>query len=187
MKQLLAQGEIIILSLIAESQESFMAAEQFTSWIGDFSQTVKKLTTLQRNLVIDRLLSLSDPGNLYHLSTHLESLMKRDFLVQLPWNVREKLLCLLDVQTLATSRQVSKAWKERIDGSVRAWQSACKEVGAKMSEAQSNVEDYYRLCRHAYTMRKKLRNGTAFDFVLLCSHDVPFHFVHYHKGKILTG
>lgn len=89
-----------------------MEDSDFERWLDSVSSAFLTLSDQQRNRTLDRLISQSGAAQLRHLSTGLETLLKRDFLRLLPLELTFYLLRWLDPRSLLTCCLVCKHWNK---------------------------------------------------------------------------
>lgn len=89
-----------------------MEKAAFEGWLESVSSAFLTLSDQQRNRTLDQLISQSGAAQLRHLSTGLETLLKRDFLRLLPLELAFYLLRWLDPHTLLTCCLVCKQWNK---------------------------------------------------------------------------
>ena len=70
----------------------------FKEWLSDIEDKFVKMSAHQGMLLLDRLISLADLGQLHHLAGSMNCLMKRDFLKMLPNELSHYLMSFLDVR-----------------------------------------------------------------------------------------
>ncbi|ELT98286.1 hypothetical protein CAPTEDRAFT_102872, partial [Capitella teleta] len=164
-----------------------MDSSEFDVWLDRLQRHGGRLTSAQRDRLVDTVLSLCDAHNLYRLSMCLEDMTRRDFLKSLPCEVSEQILCFLDLPSLLTCREVSQAWLSLVDGSSVAWRSACLDIGAKIEGKECSPDVYRELCRHACVTIDRLKKGSAFDRVVMAECPGSISALHYFENKIITG
>ena len=80
--------------------------EHFEKWLTDIEKQFKLLSGEQKNQTLDVLISACGGSQLYHLTTILDRLVKRDFLALLPKEIAFYLLSFLNTSTLEVCCQV---------------------------------------------------------------------------------
>lgn len=100
------------LQVLPVAPHAPMEDSAFEGWLDSVSSAFLTLSDQQRNRTLDRLISQSGAAQLRHLSTGLETLLKRDFLRLLPLELTFYLLRWLDPRTLLTCCRVCKHWNK---------------------------------------------------------------------------
>ena len=161
-------------------------AWNFKAWLESIGEQFTSFSDNQRNEILDHLIDISDPTQLYHLSEKLDRLLKRDFIVQLPKEIAFYLLTFLDPETLTVCCKVSTRWNEVVSSCGEVWKSACRTVGAFVPEGME-VSHYKELYQSTNRRVKGLREANAFDSLLLYGHSDRIMAVYYRSGKLATG
>ncbi len=100
----------------------------FQQWLASTTAQYQKLSDDQRVAALDHLIAISPSSHLYHLSTKLNSLLKRDFIANLPPELSFHILRYLDPDTLCHCCLVSSKWNDVISSCDEAWKTACRKV-----------------------------------------------------------
>ncbi|ODQ63050.1 WD40 repeat-like protein [Nadsonia fulvescens var. elongata DSM 6958] len=82
--------------------------------------------TLQRNLILQGLLSQCCFPQLSNVATLLKDMIRIDFISALPTEIAFKILCYLDTTSLTKAAQVSRAWRQFADDDV-VWHRMCEQ------------------------------------------------------------
>nr|XP_020656576.1 F-box/WD repeat-containing protein 2 [Pogona vitticeps] len=164
-----------------------MERKDFEAWLDRISVTFLSLTDLQKNETLDHLIGLSGAAQLRHLSSHLETLLKRDFLKLLPLELSFYLLKWLDPQTLLTCCLVSKQWNKVISACMEVWQTACKNLGWQIDDAVQDALHWKKVYLKAILRMKQLEDHEAFETSSLIGHSARVYALYYKDGLLCTG
>ncbi|XP_077990587.1 F-box/WD repeat-containing protein 2-like [Glandiceps talaboti] len=168
-----------------------MEDKVFETWLKELVDTFTcNLNDTQRCTVLDQVIATSGATQLTHLSTKLESLLKRDFLRLLPLELAFYLLTWLDPTTLFTCCLVCKHWNKVINECAQSWINGCHQLGLKISgvdiEMKSGLhwkQSYIRTLKR----KNQLTNGSAFECVTLYGHTARVYALYHEDGKLATG
>ncbi|CAH1261756.1 FBXW7 [Branchiostoma lanceolatum] len=164
-------------------------ANEFKSWLSQLSRDFSDLDDKQRNETLDLLIATSGASQLSHLSTKLETLLKRDFLRLLPLELSFYLCTFLDPKTLLRCCVVSKQWNKVVSGCSQAWYAACWQIGLRMDCDEKSQDG--PLLKHSYlraiSRHRDLEDGTAFESTSLYGHSARVYALYYSEGKLATG
>ena len=160
---------------------------EFDDWIINVGNCYKQLADKERNTALDYLIELSDTSQLYFLSKKLNCLLKRDFIVHLPRELSVCLLQYLDLRSLLNCCCVSRQWNTIVNSCRVIWRNLCLKSGVVLdcgdTETRGIKQAYLRILQRM----KQLRQGDAFDSILLYGHTDRVMAVYYNDGKIATG
>ncbi|XP_075924848.1 F-box/WD repeat-containing protein 2 isoform X3 [Petromyzon marinus] len=162
---------------------------EFESWLQQVSRGFVSLSDGQRNAVLDVLIASSGPTQLRHLSTQLESLLKRDFLRLLPLELSFHLLKWLDPRSLLTCCLVCRSWNKVVNGCSEVWLSACRELGWRVPDECSTQDGRHWKCAYIQANRRlrQLRKQQAFETSSLLGHSARVYALYYKDGLLCTG
>ncbi|XP_013379485.1 F-box/WD repeat-containing protein 2 isoform X2 [Lingula anatina] len=158
----------------------------FDSWLEKAGQSYSLLSDEERNKVLDHLITISTPSQLYHLSQKLDDLVKRDFL-QLPTEVSFHLISFLDPASLLTCCMVNKQWNRVINSCGDVWRRACQSIGVKCTKEDQSGQYYKELFLTVSARLQKMKNGSAFESRVLYGHTDRIMAIFYREGKLATG
>ncbi|KAJ8021058.1 F-box/WD repeat-containing protein 2 [Holothuria leucospilota] len=174
--------------------EAGMQKTQFEKWLQGVSRTfVADLSSEQRCLLLDQIITNCGAEQLKHLSNHLEGFLKRDFLKLLPPELGNYLLSWLDPQTLGRSCAVSKHWNKMISECDEVWEKNCRIIGYNSLEDEeddvtsNNGVRWKAVYKTVLSQLKKLKDGSAFDSKTLRGHTARVYALNYYHGKIASG
>lgn len=180
-----------------------MEDSAFEGWLDSVSSAFLTLSDQQRNRTLDRLISQSGAAQLRHLSTGLETLLKRDFLRLLPLELTFYLLRWLDPRTLLTCCLVCKHWNKVISSCTEVWQDACRQLGwrtvveqqveqqvdqqVEQVVQQQDVGHWKGVYVRAQLRTAQLADQGAFQTSSLIGHSARVYALYYRDGLLCTG
>ncbi|PIK41602.1 putative F-box/WD repeat-containing protein 2 [Apostichopus japonicus] len=170
-----------------------MDKSQFEVWSSGVTRTFQSsLSNQQKCSLLDQIIANCGADQLSHLSTHLEGLLKRDFLKLLPPELGNYLLSWLDPETLGRSCMVSKHWNKMISECDEVWEKNCRIIGYNSTEeaedlASSNGVRWKSVYKTVLNQLEKLKDSSAFDSKTLQGHTARVYALNYFNGKIASG
>ncbi|CAH1796678.1 unnamed protein product [Owenia fusiformis] len=163
-------------------------SNKFDQWLETITREFCDLDTGQRTQTLDRLISVSDSSQLFHLTQHLETYCKRDFLRQLPNELVIQILSYLDASSLDACCLVSQTWYNVTTSCDKVWKSICEVNGIATKENKSSTSQYHMNLYHRVKLKlEALQNGTAFEYITLEGHNDRIMAMDYSNGILATG
>ncbi|XP_069039340.1 F-box/WD repeat-containing protein 2 isoform X3 [Lepisosteus oculatus] len=163
-----------------------MEKEAFEGWLESVSASFLTLSDPQKNQSLDHLIGLSGATQLRHLSTRLETLLKRDFLRLLPLELSFYLLRWLDPSTLLTCCLVCKQWNKVISTCTEVWQAACRDLGWQIDDSLQDAAHWKGVYLKAKLRMKQLKEQEAFETSSLIGHSARVYALYYKDGLLCT-
>lgn len=118
------QKDVLKMTEIQKNLEKLPLKDQES--INQIWSTFASSNTLDRNLILQGILSQCCFPQLSFISQEVSSLIRIDFITTLPIELSLKILCYLDCESLCNAAQVSRNWKKLADDD-RVWHHMCEQ------------------------------------------------------------
>ncbi|KAI8365095.1 WD40-repeat-containing domain protein [Blakeslea trispora] len=115
---------------------------------------------IQTNILLD-LLGRSNKSTLQFVNSLIVPVLKCDFLVSLPYELKLQVIGYLDVRSLCTASRVSKIWQLVIEGDKNTWLRLLQQDGFDLPDPCSNLsaKQLKLHYRRQYILKMNWRKG----------------------------
>ncbi|KAI8057541.1 WD40-repeat-containing domain protein [Gilbertella persicaria] len=113
---------------------------------------------IQSSTLFD-LLQRSNKSTLQYVNSLVMPILKRDFLVSLPYELKIQVIGYLDVQSLCIASSVSKTWQLIIDGDKNTWYRLLQNDGFEIPATSLSAKQLKSHYRHQYTLKMNWKKG----------------------------
>ena len=154
----------------------------FNAWLENVGQMFASLSSFQRNVFIDKILSISNFSQILHITAKLQKYFKQDFSSSLPTEILLRIFEYLDNKSLVNCSNVCKDWNNIISTNKNMWFKKFNDFGIYPPDQNiSNYVEYF------------LKNEQSFNQLnqsvdlLFSGHSARITALCYFNGKLATG